>query len=178
MSFLSIFFSGIFFENIFVWHAIGLGTIVLFTYTLSESFWVGLRIILFLLMQTIIMIILKPWFTFPGKELFLLIVLIGFEVILSIIVGFLLPKSRLEESVVGFIRRGDAILPLICSVIIGKNFGAMNSIVYSLGLGIGFMLVLCTITAISINFNFHRLNAKHTYALKLFILGLLSMISY
>ncbi len=178
MSLLSIFVSGMFFENIFVWHAVGLGVIVLFSYTLMESFWVSLRVITFLLIQTLIMIVLRPWFDFPGKELFLLIILIGFEVILSVIIGFLLPASRLEDSVTGFIRRGDAILPLVFSVIIAKNFDGMDSIVYSLGLGIGFMVVLCTITAISINFNFHRLNPKHTCALKLFILGILSMISY
>ena len=178
MSLMDILVSGIFFENIFVWHAVGLGVIVLFTYTLSESFWVGLRLITFILIQTVIMINLRPFFNFPGKELFLLIVLIGFEVILSVIIGFLLPKSRLEDSVVGFIRRGDAILPLVFSVIIAKNFNAVDSVVYSLGIGLGFMAVLCTITAISISFNFHRLNPKHTYALKLFILGILSMISY
>ena len=178
MSLVSIFVSGIFFENIFVWHAVGLGVIVLFSYTLRESFWVGLRVITFLLVQTIIMIALRPWFDFPGKELFLLIILIGFEVILSVIIGFLLPESRLEDSVVGFIRRGDAILPLVFSVIIAKDFNAMDSITYSLGLGLGFMIILCTITAISINFNFHRLNPKHACALKLFILGILSMISY
>ena len=178
MNLLSVFVSGIFFENIFVWHAVGLGVVVLFSYTLSESFWVGLRVIAFVLIQTLIMIAIRPFFDFPGKELFLLIVLIGFEVILSVIIGFLLPESRLEDSVVGFIRRGDAILPLVFSVIIAKDFNAMDSIVYSLGIGVGFMLVLCTITAISINFNFHRLNPKHTCALKLFILGILSMISY
>ncbi|MGL5956336.1 MAG: Rnf-Nqr domain containing protein [Brevinema sp.] len=178
MSLWDIFFSGLYFENIFIWHAVGLGMIILFSYNLEEAIWVGIRFTVFLLIQSIILILIRPWFDFPGKELFLLITLIGFEMLMSIVIDLLFPFSHLEDSVSGFIRRGDAILPLALATIIAKDYNAVQTIVYSGGIGLGFALILGMITAISINFNFHRLHPRHTYALKLVLLGILSIISY
>ncbi len=178
MSLIGIFFSGLYFENIFIWHTIGLGTIVLFNYTLSEAFWVSIRFVFFLLLQTAILVLIRPWFDMVGRELFLLITLIGCEMILSIFMDMFLPKSHLEDTMIGFIRRGDSILPLVLSVIIAKQYPPTETIVYSAGLGLGFVIVLCAITAISINFNFNRLHPRHCFALKLIILGIISIISY
>ncbi|MGL4676707.1 MAG: Rnf-Nqr domain containing protein [Brevinema sp.] len=178
MSLLDIFFSGLYFENIFIWHAVGLGMIILFSYNLEEAKWVSIRFIIFLLIQSIILIAIRPWFNLPGKELFLLIILIGAEMLVSIAMDLLIPLSHLENSVSGFIRRGDAILPLALATIIAKQYNPIETMVYSMGLGLGFTLILGIITAISVNFNFYRLHPRHTYALKLVILGLLSIISY
>lgn len=178
MSFLNIFFLGLFFENIFVWHAMGLGIIVLFSYTLKEAFWVGLRFIVFLLIQTFFIIILKPYFDFPGKELFLLVMLIGIEVLLSSLIDYLLPNSYIENTIYGFVKRGDAILPLAFSTIITKSFSPAHLFSYALGLGLGFMLVLMMVAAIAVMFHFHRLPLRYTYGIKLFLLGIISIISY
>lgn len=178
MNLWEIFFSALFFENLFVWNAIGLGGLVLFSYTLSESVWVSIRFIIFLLLQTIIMILIRPFFDFPGKELFLLITLIGIEVILSIIIDIFLPLSHLDDGIGGFVRRGDAILPMVFSTIIIKKYPPVESIVFSLGTGLGFAIVLMMITAISIRFNFYRLHSRHMYALKLVILGVLALVCY
>lgn len=178
MSLLDIFFSGIFFENIFVWHAIGLGMIILFSYTLDEVIWVNARFMLFLLIQTILLLIIRPWFSGDGKELLLLLTLISTEILLSVVVDIILPKSHLENELTGFIRRGDALLPLALSAVINKQSPDSETFVYSLGLGVGFVFILSTITMISIKFNFHRLHTRHQYALKLIILGIFSFISY
>ncbi len=178
MNLIDIFALGLYFENIFVWHAVGLGMIILFSYTMEEYCWVIVRFFIFLMIQVGLLLALRPLFDVPGKELFLLLVLIGCEAIVSVPMDILLKPSTLSDPITGFIRRGDAILPLVLSSIIAKNFDPAGTVVYSIGIALGFAGVLGVVTAISIKFNFNRLHPRHTYALKLILLGIFSIISY
>ena len=108
----------------------------------------------------------------------LLLALIGTEIIFSVFIDMLLPASHLGDSVSGFIRRGDAILPMVFATIIAKHYNPIESIVFSLGLVGGFIIILLLITSISIKFHFDRLHHRHTYVLKLMILGVMSLACY
>lgn len=176
MSLFTIFIHALFEGNLVTWNAVGLGMIVLFSYTMKEAIMISFRLIFFILLQIIIMLSIRSFFNFPGKEIFLVIFLIGTEVLLGPIFDFLIPESHLEQGLTGFIRRGDAILPLVLAIIISQRYNNTQSLVYGLGLGMGFIFVLLIITAISEKFSFSRLRIPKTYVLKLLILGILLLI--
>jgi len=176
MSLFIIFIDTLFVDNLITWHAVGLGMIVLFSYTIKEAILVSFRFILFILVQIMIMLAIRPFFDFPGKEIFMLIFLIGTEVILGPIFDFIVPESHLEHGLIGFIRRGDAILPMVLAIIMEKRYPYDETFAYGMGLGIGFIIILLIITAISIKFSFNRYSFSKAYTYKLLILGILSLI--
>ncbi|MGL4561864.1 MAG: hypothetical protein ACRCV0_06230 [Brevinema sp.] len=175
---MKMFMEGAVFYNIFTFHAVGLGVIILFSYTLKESLWVSLRFASFLMIQTIIMLIVYPYFNFPSRDVFILLFLIGTELIVSVLMDFLFPQSVLENGVRGFTKRGDAILPMVLATIIAQNHDPSKVLPYALGVGFGFAMILIGMTAISMKFSFHRFSNSKVYIYKFFILGILAMIFY
>ncbi|MGL4367430.1 MAG: Rnf-Nqr domain containing protein [Brevinemataceae bacterium] len=173
---LQVFLTGLVAENLVTYYAVGLAVIVLFSYTFSESVWVGIRIILFVFVQTIILLLIRSWFQLPGKSLFLITFLIGTEVLFGGFFDALLPWSRIEEGLVGFIKRGDVLLPMIMSTIISKKYNVLDTFAYSFGLSIGFMLVLVVVSAIGEKYSFHRFPPTRIYSLRLFVVGIIAML--
>ncbi|MGL4388112.1 MAG: Rnf-Nqr domain containing protein [Brevinema sp.] len=173
---IEVFMEGAMFYNLLTFHAIGLGMFILFSYTLKESLWVSLRFTLFLMIQTLIMLIVTPYFNTPSKEIFILLFLLSTELMVSILMDRLLPKSIIKSGVRGFTKRGDAIIPIVLATIMTYRFNPVETVVYSLGAGIGFSIILIGMSAIAIKFSFHRFSESQVYIYKFFILGVLAMI--
>ncbi|MGL4394833.1 MAG: hypothetical protein ACRCS8_06385 [Brevinema sp.] len=173
---LRVFVEGARTYNLLTYHAIGLGMIVLFKYTFQESLWVSLRFSLFLMVQTIVMLLVSPFFNTPSKEIFILLFLIGSELMIATVIDRLLPESVLENGVRGFSKRGDAILPIALATILTYNFQPLEAISYAFGAGLGFSAVLIGMSAVAIKFSFHRFSESQTFIFKFFIIGVLAMI--
>lgn len=177
MDYFRIFFSAFFFENICSWHAIGLAIVILFSYSLFELFWMSLRIFFLVFFQSVLVVVFRPIFDFPGWELFLLPFLIGTMLLLSLFVDFVMPESKLGDTPLDFLKRGDLVVPMICALLIEKSYSPIETMVYGIGIVFGLIVLLLALTTMSIKFSFHRLKQQHIYMIKLFVLAILSLIN-
>ncbi|MGL5253836.1 MAG: hypothetical protein ACRC9L_02260 [Brevinema sp.] len=170
---LDLFIKGAFLDHIALSKGLGLALFLFLPYQLEESLLTSLRFTLFLLLMCLIGWPLRIFF---ASNVYFSLLMVGVLGVLMAVLNTFLPNTKLGDSIIDIVKRGDPLVFLAFTAAMGYQLSYSETMVLALGQAVGASTLLIVMISFIEYFHLHRFGLVRAAAWRTLVLAVLAFL--